>query len=498
MDQDHIRNFSIIAHIDHGKSTLADRILQLTDTVADRDMREQLLDSMELERERGITIKAQAVRVALEGPPAQPDRHARARRLHLRGLAVAAGVRGRAARRRRRAGDRGADARERLPRDREQPRDRPGREQDRPAVGRSRRRRGRGRRPDRRRSRRRRCGSRRRPGSTSRQVLDAIVERIPPPDGDPDAPPRALIFDSSYDQYRGVVAFVRVVDGRFETRERRCARWRSARSSRPRSSGSCRPTRVPVTALEAGEVGYVITGLKDVSALRVGDTLTTAGARRRPSRCPGYKDVKPMVFAGLFPSDSDDYPELRDALERLKLNDARALLRARDVAGARLRLPLRLPRPAPHGDRARAARARVRPRPDRHRAERRLPGARAQRRLAVEVHNPSEMPAELRGGRGAVHPGLDHRPEGVRRHRDGAEQRAPRHASTTWSTSRQERVHLDLRAAARRDRARLLRPAQVAHARLRELRLRPLGLPGRASSCGSTCSSAASRSTRSR
>ena len=151
-------------------------------------------------------------------------------------------------------------------------------------------------------------------------VLDAIVERVPPPAGDPDAPPRALVFDSSYDQYRGVVAFVRMVDGSFSRRDRVRAMATGTRFE-AEELGFFSPTRQPTDTLTAGEVGYVITGLKDVSRLRVGDTLTS---ERRPADepLPGYKDVKPMVFAGLYPTDSDDYPELRDALERLKLNDA--------------------------------------------------------------------------------------------------------------------------------------------------------------------------------
>jgi GTP-binding protein LepA len=151
-------------------------------------------------------------------------------------------------------------------------------------------------------------------------VLDAIVERVPPPAGDAAAPARALIFDSSYDQYRGVVAFVRVVDGSFRTREPLRAMAQGTRFE-AEELGFFSPTMRPTPTLEAGEVGYVITGLKDVSRLRVGDTLTS---QERPAAepLPGYKDVKPMVFAGLFPTDSDDYPELRDALEKLKLNDA--------------------------------------------------------------------------------------------------------------------------------------------------------------------------------
>ena len=266
------------------------------------------------------------------------------------------------------------------------------------------------------------------------EVLDAIVERIPAPAGDPDAPPRALIFDSSYDQYRGVVAFVRVVDGRSD-RARRCARWRSGRSSRPRSSASCRRRCAPVTELARRRGRLRDHRAKDVSALRVGDTLT-AEARPATEPLPGYKDVKPMVFAGLFPTDSDEYPELRDALERLKLNDAalfyepetsQALgfgfrcgflgLLHMEIVRERLEreFDLDLIVTAPN------VAYRVRERNGEWR----------------EVHNPSEMPRRARGGRGAVHQGVDHRPEGVRRHRDGAEQRAARHASTTSSTSRQ-------------------------------------------------------------
>src|SRR5262249_18765914 len=155
-------------------------------------------------------------------------------------------------------------------------------------------------------------------GTNVHDVLDAIIERVPPPAGDPDAAPRALVFDSSYDQYRGVVAFVRVVDGTFRKREALQTMATTMRFD-AEELGVFWPTMTAVDTLTAGEVGYVITGLKDLSSLRVGDTLTTV-ANRAATALPGYKDVKPMVFAGLFPTDSDDYPELRDALEKLKLN----------------------------------------------------------------------------------------------------------------------------------------------------------------------------------
>src|SRR3954468_24808172 len=319
MDQTRIRNFSIIAHIDHGKSTLADRILQLTDTVADRDMREQLLDTMDLERERGITIKAQAVRVLWKGhelnlidTPGHVDftyevsRSLQACEGALLVVDAAHGIEAQTLANAYLAIENNLEI---LP---------VVNKIDLPSAD-----------PD---------GAARevadligddpehvvrisaKTGINVDQVLDAIVERVPPPTGVADAPARALIFDSSYDQYRGVVAFVRVVDGSLTARQP--LRAMGERTEFDAEELRCfRAPRTPVRTLDAGEVGYVITGLKDVSRLRVGDTITTR-QRGASEPLPGYKDVKPMVFAGLFPTDSDDYPELRDALEKLKLNDA--------------------------------------------------------------------------------------------------------------------------------------------------------------------------------
>jgi GTP-binding protein LepA len=319
MDQGRIRNFSIIAHIDHGKSTLADRVLELTDAVPQRQMREQVLDTMELERERGITIKAQAVRVLWKGhqlnlidTPGHVDftyevsRALQACEGALLLVDAAQGIEAQTL----------ANAYLAIENDLEivpvvNKIDLPQADPDGTAaelaelVGED---------PD------RVLRISAKTGEGVADVLDAIVERVPAPAGAPDAPARALVFDSSYDQYRGVVAFVRVVDGRFRRREALRAMALGTRFE-AEELGFFSPTMRPSETLEAGEVGYVITGLKDVSRLRVGDTLTSV-AHSASEPLPGYKDVKPMVFAGLFPTDSDDYPELRDALEKLKLNDA--------------------------------------------------------------------------------------------------------------------------------------------------------------------------------
>jgi GTP-binding protein LepA len=319
MDQGRIRNFSIIAHIDHGKSTLADRVLELTEAVSAREMREQVLDTMELERERGITIKAQAVRVTWKGhelnlidTPGHVDftyevsRSLQACEGAVLVVDAAQGIEAQTLANAYLAIENGLEIVPVVNKIDLPQADPDGTSVevadllgDDPAKV---------------------VRISAKTGVNVADVLDAIVERVPPPAGEPNAAPRALVFDSSYDQYRGVVAFVRVVDGSFSRRE---ALQTMATGTRfdAEELGFFSPTMSPVPSLSAGEVGYVITGLKDVSLLRVGDTLTSV---QRPAQqpLPGYKDVKPMVFAGLFPTDSDAYPELRDALERLKLNDA--------------------------------------------------------------------------------------------------------------------------------------------------------------------------------
>ncbi len=319
-----IRNFSIIAHIDHGKSTLADRILERTGAVEPREHRPQLLDSMELERERGITIKAQAVRVDYDA------RDGETYRLHLvdtpghvdfnyevsRSLAAcdgallvvdaSQGVEAQTIANTYLAVDAGLEL---IPAVNKI--DLPGAEPERVSreltdlLGES------------------QDGVIRMSAKTGEgveEVLESIVERVPPPEGDPAAPARALIFDSQFDQYRGVVAYVRVVDGELR-RGRPLLAMQAGTRADIDDVGFFGPAMTPVESLRAGEVGYVITGVKDVSQLRVGDTLTDAG-RPAGEPLPGYREVKPMVFCGLFPVDTDRFADLRDALDRLALNDA--------------------------------------------------------------------------------------------------------------------------------------------------------------------------------
>jgi len=324
-DQAHIRNFSIIAHIDHGKSTLADRILELTRTIDPRAMRAQVLDTMDLERERGISIKAQAVRVFYRS-----KRDGRTYQLHLidtpghvdftyevsRSLAAcegallvvdaSQGVEAQTVANTYLAVDAGLELIPCLNKV-----DLPGAEPERvasevadllgdPAEAVAR--------------------ISAKTGDGVEELLEEVVARVPPPHGDPSAPPRALIFDSQFDPYRGVIAYIRVVDGVFSRGE--AIRAMQAKTTAEIDEiGFFTPQMTSAPALRAGEVGFLITGIKDVTKLRVGDTLTTVrdGAQ---APLPGYREVKPMVFCGVYPIDSDDYPDLRDALEKLSLNDA--------------------------------------------------------------------------------------------------------------------------------------------------------------------------------
>ncbi len=324
MTQAHIRNFSIIAHIDHGKSTLADRLLELTGTISERERTEQVLDSMELEREKGVTIKASAVRMdytAQDGQryvlnlidtPGHVDfgyEVSRALAACEGALLVVDATQGVEA-------QTIANLYLALDADLEiipvvNKIDLPSARPDEvaqevaellgvdPAEV---------------------LRISAKEGTHVDQVLEAVVQRIPPPGGDPDAPLRALIFDSHYDPYKGVVAYVRIVDGVVRPNDELTLMAGGARF-KPVEIGVFRPDMQSVAELRAGEVGYIATGLKTVQEARVGDTITHA---RRPAAAPlpGYRHPKPVVFAGIYPVESDDYEALRDALAKLQLNDA--------------------------------------------------------------------------------------------------------------------------------------------------------------------------------
>lgn len=324
MDISRIRNFSIIAHIDHGKSTLADRLIQVTNTIDNRHMKEQLLDSMELERERGVTIKASAVRMmwtaadgieyeinlidtpghvdftyevsralqACEGAILVVDASQGVEAQTLANLYLALG----------------ADL-EIIP---------VINKIDLPAAQ-----------PD--------VVTQEivnllgvapedviqvsaKTGQNVATILQAVVDRVPPPKGNPDAPLRALVFDSHYDSYRGVISYVRVVDGKLNHRDK-LRLMSTGINVEPVEIGVFKPDMLKTEAVTAGSVGYIATGLKTVRDCRVGDTITTVNSGVTEP-LSGYEPAKPMVFAGFYPVDNDDHGELRDALDKLQLNDA--------------------------------------------------------------------------------------------------------------------------------------------------------------------------------
>lgn len=321
--QKHIRNFSIIAHIDHGKSTLADRILQLTHTVQERDLVEQMLDSMDIERERGITIKAQAVRVMYTADDGQEyqlnlidtpghvdftyevSRALQACEGVLLVVDASQGVEAQTVANALMAMNAGLEIIPLINKI-----DLPAAEPERvrheieeglavPAED--------------------AVLTSAKTGVGIHEVLEAVVHKIPAPEGEENEPLQALIFDSYFDEYRGVVALIRVVNGSVKKGDN-ILMMQTKTVTNVEEVGVRRPANTPLDRLTVGEVGYLITGLKDPSLVKVGDTVTLQKqAASQP--LPGYRDVKPMVYTGMFPIDGDQYPDLRDALDKLKLND---------------------------------------------------------------------------------------------------------------------------------------------------------------------------------
>ncbi|GBE01691.1 elongation factor 4 [bacterium BMS3Bbin06] len=319
-----IRNFSIIAHIDHGKSTLADRLLEYTGALSKREMSDQVLDSMDLEREKGITIKAHAVRLiynALDGAeyilnlidtPGHVDFSYEVSRSlascegALLIVDATQGVEAQTVANAYLAIENDLDLIPVINKiDLPQAEPERVREQIEDVVGLD-------------------CSgliqTSAKLGTGTREVLEAVVERVPPPVGDDELPLKALIFDSWFDNYRGVVVLVRVFDGKVGKGTRIMLMYNN-KEFEVAEVGVFSPSVTPVELLSSGEVGYIIAGIKDVHDTRVGDTITDA-LNPADSPCPGYKDVKPMVFCGFYPIESGNYESLKDALEKLSLNDA--------------------------------------------------------------------------------------------------------------------------------------------------------------------------------
>ena len=324
MDHHRIRNFAVIAHIDHGKSTLADRFLELTGALRPREMEAQVLDTMDLERERGITIKAHAVRLSytaengesyvlnLIDTPGHVDfsyevaRSLAACEGALLLVDASQGVEAQTVANAYLAADHDLEIIPVINKI-----DLPGAQPEEtareveelvgldPAMS---------------------IRASAKDGTGVREVLEAVVARVPPPQGAPDAPLKALIFDSWYDAYRGVVVLIRVVDGAIRP-GMRVRLMAEGQEYEIEEVGVFSPKPVDTDALGVGEVGFVIAGIKQVEDARIGDTLTEA-ARPTSVAFPGFRELKPMVFAGLYPVEGHEYPELRDALDKLRLNDA--------------------------------------------------------------------------------------------------------------------------------------------------------------------------------
>ena len=375
--QDKIRNFCIVAHIDHGKSTLADRMIEKTGLLTSREMQDQVLDNMELERERGITIKSQAVRLVytardgeeyifnLIDTPGHVDfNYEVSRSLAACDGAILVvdatqGIQAQTLANVYLALEHNLDVFPVINKiDLPSAEPEKVREEIEDVIG---------------------LDASEAPLISAKQgigvedVLEAVIRNIPAPEGDPDAPLKALIFDSLYDSYRGVIVFCRLRDGRIR-RGTRVKMMATGAVAEVVEVGYFGPGQfIPCEELSAGMVGYFTASIKNIRDARVGDTVTES-ERPCDEALPGYKKAQPMVYCGLYPSETPKYPDLRDALEKLQLNDASLFFEPETSLALGFGFQLRFPGPSAHGGHSGASRARIRPGPDLHGSRRCLQG----------------------------------------------------------------------------------------------------------------------------